>query len=211
MKRKSIALTAILALALVAVISAGATLAYLTDKDNTGTVSYTITPDAFLDITLDEPIWKAGNLKQPGFFDGKEAILSAERKMIKDPQVTVVEGSVDCYVRLHVLIDKELAKVMQYPPKEYDKWVAVKESGTDSYYEYYYYYPEIMKSGQTTPRAFDYIEFKSHTKAGKNMEEFFGPAKGTSIIVKAEAIQAEGFDSYTDAPWNDAENLWVNN
>lgn len=209
MQKKSAALTAILALALVAVIGAGATLAYLTDKDSTGTVAYTITPDAFLNITLDEPIWKAGNREQPGFFLGNEAIMSAERKMIKDPVVTVAEGSVDCYVRLHVLVDNTLAEVMEYPPKTYDKWVVAYEGQTDSYREYYYYYPEIMKSGQKTPRAFDYIEFKSHTKAGKTMEEFFGPAKGKSIVVKAEAIQADGFETYKNAPWNDAENLWT--
>ena len=134
--------------------------------------------------------------------------MSSERQMIKDPQVTVTEGSVDCYVRLRVRIDDALANVMQYPPKTYDDWIVTYEGKKDGYREYYYYYPKIMKSGQTTPRAFDYIKFESHTKAGETMEEFFGSAKGKSIIIVGEAIQADGFPTYKDAPWTDAENEW---
>lgn len=209
MKRRSIALFTILALALVAVISAGASLAYLTDKDSTGPVAYTITPDAFLEITLEEPIWEAGNLRQPGFFEGGSAILSAERKVIKDPQVTVAEGSVDCYVRLHVSVDSSLAQVMQCPPKVGENWIVASEGEKNGFREYYYYYTRIMSPGQTTPRAFDYIQFKSHTAAGKTMEQFFDPAKDGKIIVKAEAIQSDGFPYYTDAPWKDKDNLWM--
>ena len=67
---------------------AGGTLAYFTDSDNKTNV---ITM-GHVDVDLEEPGWENPNNVQPG------------NKYLKDPQISVVDGSEDAYLRAKVTV-----------------------------------------------------------------------------------------------------------
>jgi predicted ribosomally synthesized peptide with SipW-like signal peptide len=98
MKKKSL-LTMIIALGLIAVIGAGATLAYLTS--NTQTLNNTFTVGAGIKITLDEEdITKTdGSRTVEG---NKYEDLQPGDVMTKDPTVTVAANSTESYVFMRV-------------------------------------------------------------------------------------------------------------
>lgn len=86
MKKKIVALCLCIALAVVAI--GGATLAYFTDT-KTATNTFTV---GNVNITLTEPEWTQNSKLVPG------------TEIDKDPTVTVVKGSEECYVRILMTI-----------------------------------------------------------------------------------------------------------
>ena len=97
MKKKSL-LTMISALGLIAVIGAGATLAYLTS--NTQTLNNTFTVGNGIEIKLDEEDVTNPDVRTT---TGNEYTdLQPGDQMKKDPTTTVVKDSTDCYVFMKV-------------------------------------------------------------------------------------------------------------
>ena len=173
MKKKIV--TVCLAAALMVTALIGGSLAYFTDeetKDNTFTVGN-------VDIVLDEPDWN-GPIKDayPGQVLGK------------DPNVTNI-GANPCYVRIKVTgldclkpAGDIIYRVKNGAAGSIDsKWIA----GNDGYF----YYTEILEPGKTTTDLFDEIVIPTSVTNGYN--------GNYDVVVKAEAIQSQGFASYTDA------------
>lgn len=90
--KKNQLITTIAAIALVAVIGVGATLAYFTDSDEAKNV---LTLGA-VDIELDEPNYK-GDEEYVGIVPGDV--------IVKDPIITLASSSEDAYVRMKLSID----------------------------------------------------------------------------------------------------------
>ena len=91
MKKKKIT-TLVASLALVGAVAFGATLAYFTDSDN---ATNTITM-GHVDIDLTEPNYPGG---EEG---GKIENVVPNQNIVKDPTITLVEGSEDAYVRAKI-------------------------------------------------------------------------------------------------------------
>ena len=174
MKKKKI-ITVCLVVALVAVFAIGGSLAYFTDedtKDNTFTVGN-------VDIVLDEPNW-----------DGPIEDAYPGQVLAKDPNVTN-NGDNPCYVRIKVtgLDCLQPAGNITYRVKDGEagslgsNWVL----GDDGYF----YYTEILEPEATTTNLFDEVIIPTSVTNGYD--------GNYDIVVKAEAIQSQGFESYTDA------------
>lgn len=97
MKKKSL-LTMIIALGLIAVIGAGATLAYLTS--NTQTLNNTFTVGNGIEIKLDEEDVTNPDIRTTT--GNAYTDLQPGDVMKKDPTTTVVKNSTDCYVFMKV-------------------------------------------------------------------------------------------------------------
>ena len=98
MKKK---LTAVaLVVCMLAIMLVGASLAYFTDKD-TKTNTFTM---GKVDIELSEPNWDIADGNKDGSMKVFPGVTYA-----KDPTITVVEGSEDCYLIATVTIEKRAA------------------------------------------------------------------------------------------------------
>lgn len=95
MKKKSVLLMAV-AVMLVAAMSIGGMLAYFTDEDSK-TNTFTV---GKVDITLTEPQWDAEG------YDENIPTLIPSVTYVKDPTITVEEGSQDSYVFLTLKMNK---------------------------------------------------------------------------------------------------------
>ena len=168
MKKKIISLCLVVALGATAVV--GGTLAYFTDaesKDNTFTVGN-------VDIELTEPNWDAtGKVEAEDAYPGEA--------LAKDPTVTN-KGANPCFVRVSVSdLDQFGADNMITYRTDYvdgklgDGWVL----HTDGYY----YYESVLEIGKTTDALFDQIVIPTGIKNN---------AQTAPIVVKAEAVQAQG-------------------
>ena len=113
MKKFKKVLTMVLAFALVICITVAATVAYLSDKTQVATNTFTL---GKVDIFLDEYVVDADGNKdttkdrtQTGnvdTYDGKFGYFLVPGKTVdKDPTVHVVKGSEDCYVRMKVTLN----------------------------------------------------------------------------------------------------------
>lgn len=174
MKKKKI-ITVCLVVALVAVFAIGGSLAYFTDedtKDNTFTVGN-------VDIVLDEPNW-----------DGPIEDAYPGQVLAKDPNVTN-NGANPCYVRIKVtgLDCLQPAGDITYRVKN----GAAGSLGTDWVLgnDRYFYYTKELGAGDKTTNLFDEIIIPTSVTNGYD--------GNYDIVVKAEAIQSQGFESYTDA------------
>ena len=168
MKKKIISLCLVVALGATAVI--GGTLAYFTDaesKDNTFTVGN-------VDITLTEPNWDA---------TGKEEAVDAYpgEPLAKDPTVTNV-GKNPCFVRVKVEGLKQFGdagdiiyRTDYVDNKLGDNWV----DGGDGYF----YYEKVLAITEKTDALFDQVVIPTGIKNN---------AQTAPIVVKAEAVQAQG-------------------
>lgn len=228
MKKKIISLC--LVIALVATAIAGATLAYFTDVTEVNTNTFTV---GDVDIKLDET-----DIKNPNgdrVTENKYENIYPNQTVVKDPMVTFVKDSRDCYVRMLVTVD-------------YDKLVeAFPEDDTD-YAGYWgedglFMLEKLVVDAQgnctwdrakwpvagvtydeeagTATYEFRYAEKVVEPKAEYPLPALFEkitfPANMTNeqiaalndfkVDVVAHAMQAEGFDNATAAwkAWADSD------
>lgn len=178
MKNKKI-LPLIMTVVLVGAVGIGATLAYFTDKDSETNV---ITM-GHVDVDLDEP----GFDNEDGEDDNTITDITPGEKIVKDPTITVQEGSEDAYVRATIeytgLTDTQIAELNI---EINDGWFLAADG--------YYYYNTKLSAGESAI-LFDEVvipETWGNEMANKTFE----------IIVNAEAIQADNFTPSTDDAGN---------
>lgn len=183
MKKKAL-FTTVAAVALVAVVGIGSTLAYFTDnatKDNVVTFGH-------VEITLDEPEFN----KNPQNEDKIHYIANVVpgQEITKDPTITVAKGSEDAYLRASIIIFDEKESFLRAEEgqktkvEELIEKIAFKEDwvlGTDGYY----YYQKPVKAG-TKVVFFDKVTIPN-TWGNEVADLSF------NINVQAEAIQAANF------------------
>ena len=170
MKKKKI-LTMVAAVALVAVIGVGATLAYFTDKDS----KTNVVTMGKVDIDLEEPVFS----ENP---DDTITDVKPNQNIVKDPKITVTEGSLDAYVRAKIefdgLNDQQIKDILPLINIDKTKWFL----STDGYY----YYKDKMASGES-------VYLFQNVKIPENWgNEVSGLT--FKINVFAEAIQADSFE-----------------
>lgn len=102
MKKKIIALCLVIALAATAV--AGATLAYFTDVTKVNTNTFTV---GKVDIKLDETDTDDSTPGADRDTENTYTNVYPNQTVVKDPMVTFVEDSRDCYVRMLVTVNYE--------------------------------------------------------------------------------------------------------
>lgn len=186
MKKKKI-LTMVAAVALVAVIGVGATLAYFTDKDS----KTNVVTMGKVDIKLEEPVFSEN-------YDGNTITdVKPNQSIVKDPKITVEDGSLDAYVRAKIVFEglnqDQIDDILPLIDIDTEKWFL----STDGYY----YYQAPMTAG-----ASDYL-FQSV----KIPEKWGNEVSGLTfkINVFAEAIQADSFTPYSERGlimgWRDSD------
>lgn len=204
----------LLALVLVACVSIGGTLAFLTSAD-TVTNTFTIGKVA---ITLDEAKVDAnGEAIDPAErVQSNSYRLKAGKSYDKDPTVTVTAGSEDCYVRVFVTInnkekldkifadyegDKDLTAIFGGYNGDIWKYHDVTREGDNIVYELRYH------EKVTDPQKLDPVFKKLNIPdwfTGEDLQNLMkdDPDKGDfplTITITAEAIQSEGFYKADDA------------
>ena len=191
---------------LVAAVSVGLTVAYLTSGD---TVTNTFTVGD-VKIALDE----AAVNENGEAIEGEARVKANTYKLIpghtyvKDPTVTVKAGSAESYVRMLVTVTNSSAFDAVLPNADlraifggYDntKWTYVKNTENAAAdtrtYEFRYY----QKVTASADKALEPL-FTSITVPGTVNNAQLKTLEGAQIIVEAEAIQADSFVD-ADAAW----------
>lgn len=208
MKARKI-LVSLAALALVAAISIGGTIAYLTSTDkveNTFTVGNVA-------IKLDEAKANTDGTLVPNV----DRVKANSYKLLpghtynKDPMVTVLSGSETSYIKMTVTFSKanELDAIFAPTGAEltsifngYDaaNWTykGNTKNTTDNTRTYEFWYKEAV-GAPTADVALDAL-FDSITVPGTITNEQLATIAGMTITVNAYAIQADGFAT-ADAAW----------
>lgn len=188
-------------MSLVAVISIGGTIAWLTDKTDAVTNTFTT---ADIDIDLTET-WNADDPNDSDTqFDHWEAKLVPGTTYAKDPKVTVKAGSEPCWLFIKVTDTNNTVTGLEGNVLSYSVdtgWTAVDDHSG-------FYYTEITTMPETdTPY---YVLAGQGTGAYKNgyvtvnedltktMEESMGNNTPT-ITVMAAAVQKENVSTVSDA------------
>ena len=217
MKLKKI-LTLMCCAVLLVCISVGATIAYLTDEEevvNTFTVgNVQITLDEALVNTYGEPLKTNDDNTTTVVDDVKDAdrVVENSYKLLpaheytKDPTVTVLADSEDCYVRAIVTLTKGAA--IYALPVEYKisecfnvnaKWTLADEkyNEADDTFTYEFWYDEVVElSDEDTTLE---PVFTTVTMPKNITNEELATLDGLEITVTAHAIQADGFANDTAA------------
>ena len=208
MKARKI-LVSLAALALVAAISIGGTIAYLTSTD-TVTNTFTVGNVA---IKLDEAKANAdGNL-----VTGADRVKANSYKLLpghtynKDPMVTVLNGSEASYIKMTVTFSKASELDAIFNPKGaeltsifngYDaaNWIykGNTKDATANTRTYEFWYKETV-GAPTADVALDAL-FDSITVPGIITNNQLKTIEGMTITVNAYAIQADGFAN-AEAAW----------
>jgi len=202
MKKKILAMCLVVALLATAVV--GATLAYFTDTkavENTFTVGD-------IDIKLDETVVEDGDATNERTELGNEYHLFPGQTYVKDPTVTVEEGSEECYVRMIVTISNQKALDEVFAPgiKLYEiltgydasEWVLQKETedGDNRIYEFWYKDAVDARAGAVElPALFKAIKIPENLDNAAMKKAF----DGLKIDIEAHAMQKEGFATAADA------------
>lgn len=205
MKKKY--LTTLLLVMLVAALSVGATLAYLTDEES-NTNTFTV---GKVDITLDEADVNEYGEKIPGAERVKENDykLIPGHSYVKDPTVTVSADSEESYIRMIVTITKadELQAIFGegFLPQDFvTGWDAtiwettnvIEEKDNTLTYEFRYHTTVSTVDADAKPleALFTGIDFPSKVTA-----EQLETLEGLQVNVVAHAIQADGFENANEA------------
>ena len=204
MKKKILALC--LVVALLATAIAGATLAYFTDTDevnNTFTVGN-------IEIKLDEaPVGDDGLADKGDRVQENEYHLYPGMTYDKDPMVTVIKGSEECYVRVFMSInnqdklDEQLAgyKIEDILTGTSEKWEYkgnVREGDVRTYE--FWYTEKIDATEADEDIALDPLFKNIVVPAGLTNEQMTA-LNDLKINVVAHAMQTEGF-STADEAWD---------
>lgn len=213
-KKTKFLLVSLCAVFLVAASVLG-TLAFLTDKEeavNTFTVGK-------VDINLDEADVNADGTIIEGAdrVKGNEYHMIPGHKYTKDPTVTVLDGSEECYVRMLLILNEQAAWDSIYSPDIADlksifggyddsKWIFVaphKHEGDNRIYEFRYH--EVVNTPNTLEPLFTSFTVPSFLDSAdvEKLNDF-------EIKVIGHAIQADGFDD-ADAAWAAFDQQMANN
>lgn len=177
---------------------AGGTLAYFTDSDNKTNV---ITM-GHVDVDLEEPGWENPDNVQPG------------NKYLKDPQISVVEGSEDAYLRAKVTVtlkDKNGNDVMvdgeQLLPA-LSEVVDINDGWNPTPDADGYYYYNTKVSAPTTVSLFK-VKGEGDNKYTVEIPMEWGNEYADTVLtidIVAEGIQADNFTPQMDGTniigWN---------
>ena len=215
---KKKALAAILAVALIACVAVGATLAYLQDKTEVATNVFTL---GKVDIKLDEAVIdEDGQATDERTEEGNDNyFLMPGQTVDKDPTVTVIGGSEECYVRVFVTLDHadEIYAIYQAHNMTLDSALEFFGGYDETVWE-----PVSMSSANISEGKL-VVEFRYVANDGKvaksSSDTVLAPVietvtlpdfvnntdtarlpDGFSVEVYAEAIQTKGFDD-ADAAW----------
>ncbi len=195
----------------VAAASVGGTIAWLTDKTDPVTNTFTT---ANIDIGLTET-WNAKENESSTENDTWRAKLVPGKEYAKDPKVTVNAGSEACWLFVHVAEANNKIntndKVVSYTVRTGDgKWTAVPDHDGFFYREVdattaaagtFYY---VLTGDDTNPDGF----VKINENLTKTQEEAFG-TKTPTITVTAAAVQRDGVATVNDA-WNKLPSEFTN-
>lgn len=211
-------LTILATLALVAAISIGGTLAYLTAKTDAVTNTFTVGNVA---ITLDEAKVEKGNgdtwIATPGADRVTENTYTGVypgAELPKDPTVTVGANSSDTYVRVKVTVSHaaawktacgahgitNLATIFSDHDEAKWKRADITEDETADTITYVYNYIKDggrLSAGQNTGALFTSVTIPA-VFTGDELAAI-GTGNGFTMNIVADAIQAEGFTSVTAA------------
>ena len=185
-------LTMVLALVLVAAISVGATLAYLTSQDSV-TNTFTVGNVA---ITLDETDVDNSTANKDRDQANSYHLLPGHT-YTKDPIVHVSAGSEDCY--LFVKVTNQIAAIEDSSNTVASQMAAKGWTVVDATKGIYVY----TGTTGTTPLAVsanaNVPVFESFKVAGTVDNDTLDDYDGMTIVVNAYAIQADGFENATPA------------
>lgn len=173
MKKKMLALSLVVILLTLVV---GGTLAYFTDSDQAENV-FTV---GNVKIELNENNWVEENalLVYPG------------ESVAKDPTVANT-GNNPCYVRVKVEnLDQFTAENKGAITLSYEGNAGRNTADWDLHNGYYYYLAELAVGEETTP-VFDAIVFPTDLDGSESEPK--------PIVVKAQAVQSEGFSGAVSA------------
>lgn len=214
MKKKNLKklLLAVCCAALLVCVSIGATVAYLTSKDevkNTFTVGQ-------VSIKLDEA--KVGTDGKALTGDAAERVKANTYKLMpgheytKDPTVTVLKGSEESYVRMLVTVTFGKTVDVSKLPTSLDGivtgysagWVrngepAITTENDKTVVKYEYRYKDTVSAGATDDNKLPAL-FTGITVPGTWTNEDLAAIGGFDIDIVAQAIQKDGFAD-ADAAW----------
>jgi predicted ribosomally synthesized peptide with SipW-like signal peptide len=177
--KKTRRVTTIVALALVICLAIGGTIAWLTDTTSEITNTFTV---GKVKITLTETT--TGDTS-----DGKYKVVPGG-KSAKDPVLTVLKESEDCYA--FVLVENNLVNnntVVGTPNIDTTKWLSVATSGNKTLYKYYQVVPANASSDQALP-VFTEVAYANTLTA-----EQLTALNGATITLKGFAIQSDNISA----------------
>lgn len=176
MKKRTLVL--VLSIAIIAVATLGATLAYFTDKEE-DTNTFTI---GNVNIELTEPSWTEDvSDVYPG------------QVLAKDPIVKNI-GNNPCLVRIKL----EMPTLPTNLPQN-DVAIVYRTGGLDGILgadwvdggDGYYYYLEILENSESTSELFEEVVIPTELENGDGTTDY-------DIKVTAYAVQAQGISNYDD-------------
>lgn len=208
MKKKLMAIA--LAVCVVAVLAAGASLAYFTDQTKAANNTFTM---GNVKITLDETdLTKTGGSRTP---DGNTYTnLYPGMDMVKDPIVHNV-GKNDAWVRVIVRVANGAAFMNQFKDTQYgqspleglthglgEDWQIVESKKDEATHDMVYtiVYNNVLEPNESTPAVFNklYIPatFGNREMAAITYKKANNEAvNGFTMSIHAEAIQSEGLNA----------------
>lgn len=203
-------LIAALCVVMLAAATISGTVAYLTD---TASVVNTFTVGS-VDITLsEEDVDPTGTpIDGAARVTGNEYHLVPGKTYVKDPTLTVVKGSEECYVRLLVTVN-EIAALNAiadgaFLPENYvqgwdrEVWQCVKIGDTvDDTITYEFRYFETVSAFDAAEDVVLDALFDSFTVPADMTKAELASISDLTVTVVGHAIQAAGFDS-ADAAWS---------
>lgn len=190
MNKKKV-ITMLSAVALVAVVGVGATLAYFTDSESTSNV----VTMGHVDITLYETDYTGDEARITEDGLTFENVMPGD-VLDKDPSVKLNAGSADAYVRVKMDIvpteDSTITEDDLYELREAIK-ADVAESGSWYYNPEgeYFYYKDVLTTDSNTAVLFDTVEIPV-TWGNNTADQTF------TIELRAEAIQENHFKPIVD-------------
>lgn len=199
MKKKTIVL--IMSLTLVACLSIGATLAWLTSQTGTLTNTFTI---GKIGLTLDEAQVSYNSVVTPESrtTSGNSYSIYDSAVLPKDPTVTVAANSEDCYVFMSYVPSDSLKGVIESVDFNTDYWTKV-----DGYEGLYVYSeggsPVLVNKSNTDQKLeplFTTVTIKDECSWGSFVD-------GDTIVIKALAYQSVSNENYTNAVQAAADSL----
>lgn len=226
MGTKSKALLVALCAALLAVTSVFGTLAYLTDQE---AVANTFTVGS-VGLTLDEAEVNAdGTIKSDKRVQENSYHLLPGSTYIKDPTVTVEEGSEDAYIRMMVKVEGLDQLKLAMPAEDFpvyysgdvfllqmlcmddygpgaactwnsDAWKFETFHSSDAYENCYEFRYKTTANGKSGPGVLEPL-FTHITVPGEIDSDHMPYLEKVQILVSAHAMQAAGFEDDEAGAW----------
>ena len=189
---------------LISFIAIGVTTAYLTSTDDNVNV-FTV---GKVSITLDETeVDELGNKISDKRVNDNKYHLMPGYTYTKDPTVTIKKGSNDSYIRILITMNKNIELKAIYgedftPNDIYSNWgenweYIDKKITEENVYEYEYRYKNVV-NGLDGDKKLEPL-FEKFTIPGKTTISELESLKDLKVKIKAQAIQASGFENAEEA------------